>query len=122
MRRRWHQASPAEAPVSEGEPPKDPIVPDLGPLPGCPPRSSLEGPEKLTQTSLGPILRSRPPPPPPGTAQENEVSALVAVPVQKQVEQRLNRRESLGEDDVSALQLLSVALRSQLRFEALARA
>jgi len=48
---------------------------------------------------------------------ENEVPALVSVLVQKQVEQRLQERERLNEHDVNALGLLSVTLRSQLRFE-----
>mmetsp|Transcript_25132 Transcript_25132/g.78253 ORF Transcript_25132/g.78253 Transcript_25132/m.78253 type:complete len:508 (-) Transcript_25132:20-1543(-) len=38
------------------------------------------------------------------------------MPVQKQVLQRLAQRDTLGEKDVPALSLLSVALRSQLRF------
>mmetsp|Transcript_6973 Transcript_6973/g.19731 ORF Transcript_6973/g.19731 Transcript_6973/m.19731 type:complete len:1033 (+) Transcript_6973:80-3178(+) len=48
---------------------------------------------------------------------ENNVEPQVAVPVQKQVEQRLNERDALSEGDVEALRLLSTALRSQLRFE-----
>lgn len=48
---------------------------------------------------------------------QNEVPALVSVLVQKQVEQRLQERERLAENDVCALGLLSVALRAQLRFE-----
>eukprot|EP00429_Kryptoperidinium_foliaceum_P059640 CAMPEP_0176093774 /NCGR_PEP_ID=MMETSP0120_2-20121206/46988_1 /TAXON_ID=160619 /ORGANISM="Kryptoperidinium foliaceum, Strain CCMP 1326" /LENGTH=945 /DNA_ID=CAMNT_0017427709 /DNA_START=53 /DNA_END=2887 /DNA_ORIENTATION=- len=49
--------------------------------------------------------------------QENNVPAFVAIPVQKQVEQRLSRREAIAEGDVAALGLLSAALRAQLRFE-----
>lgn len=48
---------------------------------------------------------------------ENEVPAGIAVLVQRQVEQRLQERERLDENDVVALSVLSAALRSQLRFE-----
>eukprot|EP00429_Kryptoperidinium_foliaceum_P019415 CAMPEP_0176045892 /NCGR_PEP_ID=MMETSP0120_2-20121206/22784_1 /TAXON_ID=160619 /ORGANISM="Kryptoperidinium foliaceum, Strain CCMP 1326" /LENGTH=982 /DNA_ID=CAMNT_0017379301 /DNA_START=78 /DNA_END=3022 /DNA_ORIENTATION=+ len=48
---------------------------------------------------------------------ENDVPANIAIPVQRQVEQRLRHRESLTEVDVVALELLSVGLRSLLRFE-----
>mmetsp|Transcript_74658 Transcript_74658/g.228436 ORF Transcript_74658/g.228436 Transcript_74658/m.228436 type:complete len:950 (-) Transcript_74658:81-2930(-) len=47
---------------------------------------------------------------------ENEVSPYVAMPVQKQILQRLSHRDKLEEKDVPALALLSVALRSSLRF------
>jgi len=48
---------------------------------------------------------------------ENEVEQRVAMPVQKQVEQRLLQQDPLSEAEVPALQLLSSALRVQLRFE-----
>mmetsp|Transcript_74659 Transcript_74659/g.228446 ORF Transcript_74659/g.228446 Transcript_74659/m.228446 type:complete len:998 (-) Transcript_74659:114-3107(-) len=48
---------------------------------------------------------------------ENEVDQRVALPVQKMVEQRLMQHEALSESEVPALQLLSTALRVQLRFE-----
>jgi len=47
---------------------------------------------------------------------ENDVDPTVALPVQKQVVQRLAQREKLEEKDVPALSLLSVALRTSLRF------
>lgn len=48
---------------------------------------------------------------------ENSVSPHIAIPVQKQAEQQLACREPLAEGAVEALQLVSVALRSKLRFE-----
>jgi len=48
---------------------------------------------------------------------ENKVAARLAINVQKQVTERMGRREKLHDSDVDAIQLLSMALRVQLRFD-----
>jgi len=47
---------------------------------------------------------------------ENSVDPVIAMPVQKQLEQRLAHRKRLEEKDVPALSMLSTTLRSRLRF------
>merc|ERR1719203_2148100 len=47
---------------------------------------------------------------------ENQVGVHLAVPVQKQAEDRLQGRQRLAESDVQVLSVLSSALRQELRF------